>query len=294
MSIATKPVIVGYDGSAESTVAVEWAAVVAQRRGAPLHVLSATGQRDPDILSGELDPAATGDQVTQQLAEEGAELARAKGATEVTAVAVGGGAAAALVDAALSAQLVIVGHRGLGRFRGTRLGSVAFEVSTHAKCPVAVVRHSLRPLPTTEFPSVVGVDGSESGDIALEQAAQWADDSGSLLRIVVAWRRPRVHRGAEPAGAAAAAQDEIESRPARRAAEIAAGAVARVRWAHPNLRVEQVVAEGRPSEVIVDAAADASLIIVGARGRGDFASLMLGSVSREVIQHADCAVYVVR
>lgn len=288
MSSETKPVIVGYDGSAESRVAVEWAVAVAQRRGAPLQVLAATGVADAGDLGAESDLASVGDRLAEHLAEEGAALAHEEGAKDVTAVGASGGAAAALVDASAGAQLVVVGHRGLGRLRSARLGSVAFQVSTHAKCPVAVVRHSLRPLPTAEFPSVVGVDGSESSNIALDQAADWAADAGSLLRIVVAWRRPRVHRGGDPAGAAG--QHEL----AQRAADLAAAAAARVHSGHPDLRVEQVVAEGRASDVIVDAAADASLIIVGARGRGDFASLLLGSVSREVIQQADCAVYVVR
>lgn len=288
MSIETKPVIVGYDGSAESRIAVEWAVAVANRRGAPLQVLAATGVADAGDLGSESDLASVGDRLAERLAEEGAALAREQGAADVTAVGASGGAAAALVDASDGAQLVVVGHRGLGRLRSTRLGSVAFQVSTHAKCPVAVVRHSLRPLPTAEFPSVVGVDGSESSNIALDQAADWAADAGSLLRIVVAWRRPRVHRGGDPAGAAG--QHEL----AQRAADLAATAAARVHSGHPDLRIEQVVAEGRASDVIVDAAADASLIIVGARGRGDFASLLLGSVSREVIQQADCAVYVVR
>lgn len=292
MASEAQPVIVGYDGSAESKVAVEWAAAVASRRGAPLHVLAATGVADAADLGDDL--ASVGDRLAEPLAEEGAALAREKGATDVTAVGASGGASAALVDASLEAQLLVVGHRGVGRLRGTRVGSVAFQVSTHAKCPVAVVRHSLRPLPTADFPSVVGVDGSASSDVALEQAAAWAADAGSLLRIVVAWKRPRVHRGGDPAGAAAIAQDELESRPARRAAEIAAAAAAKVRTQHATLRLEQVVAEGRASDVIVDAASDASLIIVGARGRGDFARLLLGSVSREVIEQADCAVYVVR
>lgn len=284
----------GYDGSEESKVAIEWATAVAARRNAPLQVLAATGQQDAEALATEPGLAAVGEHLAERLAQEGAAVAREHSGTEVSATGAYGGAVSALVEASRDAQLLVVGHRGTGRFRGTRVGSVAFEVSTHAKCPVAVVRHSLRPLPTAEFPSVVGVDGSPSSDIALDQAAAWADDAGSLLRIVVSWKRPMVHRGGEPAGADAAALDEIASRPARRAAEIAAGAVARVRWAHPSLRVEQVVIEGRASDAIVDAAADASLIIVGARGRGDFASLLLGSVSREVIQQADCAVYVVR
>ena len=78
------------------------------------------------------------------------------------------------------------------------------------------------------------------------------------------------------------------------AAGIAHDAADRVAELYPEVSIDLVVISGRPERAIVDAAEEASLIVVGARGRGDFASLLLGSVSRDVIQHADCTVYVVR
>src|SRR5699024_7227428 len=245
-------------------------------------------------------------------------LARESAEVEVEAVGVERGAVAAMVDYSQGAELVVLGNRGRGRLRGALLGSVAFDVTTHAECPVAVVRGSLRPLPSADVPVVVGVDGSEHSRSALAEAARLADATKSFLRIAVAWTVPGAnlwqvsfthHEGeAEPEVEGAPEtgenpwahkehgrdEDPIGADVPAAAADLARRSAAWVASEYPDLRVELVVAGGRAEEVIVDAATDASLIVVGARGRGDFASLLLGSVSRDVIQHAECAVYVVR
>ena len=71
-------------------------------------------------------------------------------------------------------------------------------------------------------------------------------------------------------------------------------AVAEVGRLHPSVQCEGATLEGQPAEVLVHEARDASLIVVGNRGRGGFASLLLGSVSQQVVHHAPCPVLVVR
>lgn len=292
--MAANNVVVGYDTSPESRHAVTWAALAAERRQAPLVVLSATGWvRPPAGMQG---LSVSGEQLAYRTAEEGAKLAR-EAAPNITVEAVGAQntALAALESFSMEAQLIVVGHRGAGALRWGQLGSVAFAIANHANCPVAVIRNEPRSLPTAEFPSVVAVDGSRHSLVALEKAAAWASETASLLRIVNAWRAPLVH----PWSSFAVAEDNRMNLEAARRAEASASEVvdqarAQVMAKYPDLNVETVIDEGRPAEVIVDAAKDASLIIIGARGRGDVASLLLGSVSREVIEHADCAVYVVR
>jgi nucleotide-binding universal stress UspA family protein len=67
-------------------------------------------------------------------------------------------------------------------------------------------------------------------------------------------------------------------------------------WAtrHPQVPVTRVVVRERPGDALVAAGVGAELLVVGSRGRGGFADLLLGSVSRDVLQHATCPVAVVR
>lgn len=312
MSIAANRVVVGYDASPESKEAVRWAAIVAERRSSAILVVSATGADDTGASAKNPEYGIIGEHMAYTTAEEGAELARQTANVKADAIGVHQDPATVLTEYSEDAQLVIVGHRGSGQLRAGFLGSVAFAVTTHAKCPVAVVRESQSGLPTAERPSVIGFDGSKHSIAALHQAAQWASETNSLLRIVVAWagrtgqvRNYGTRTGEEPAeqdseasstirdygqSSAAHREDEVQLR----AEQIAQDAVDEVHKVHPGLKVEKVVAAGRPSDVIVTASADASVVIVGARGRGNFASLLLGSVSREVIEQAKSAVYVVR
>jgi nucleotide-binding universal stress UspA family protein len=306
------PVIVGYDTSPESAFALEWATRVAQHRGCALRVISAA---DIDLSSVEL--ARPGiqemylDQARQQ-AQEGADLARTFAAgLEVTSEGQPGSAAGALVNASRQGALLVVGHRVRSLLPDTLLGSVAFKATHHAACPVAIVRKSPRPLPSAAHPVVVGVDGSEHGTRAVHEAARLAADTGSFLRIVVAWQRPSQERWARAVARHTLAQqnssqrggagaqtplvyEKIVAEIEQRAQRIAQQAADEVRQGHPDLRTELHVCEGAADRVILEASADASMIAVGARGLGDLQNLNLGSISRKVMQQAECAVYLVR
>lgn len=319
---AAGKVVVGFDASDESEVAVRWAAAVAHRRQAALLVVHANRVEGPHKASGSKQMAALAEQRAALLLSRGAEIARDVAADlTVETATVARGAAAALVELSEQAQLVVIGNRGRGRLRGALLGSVAFEVATHAVCPVCVVRGALRPLPSMERPIVVGVDGSPSSHHALVEAARLTSETGSFLRIVVAWtpthenpwhlsseeetrlqrkgqEESRTKDGMNPWAVSndhlAHFEERLDADAAAAAEEIMAEAVQRVESHYPEVTVEAVLRPGRAEEVIARAASDASLIAVGARGRGDFASLLLGSVSRDVIHSADCAVYVIR
>jgi nucleotide-binding universal stress UspA family protein len=131
---------------------------------------------------------------------------------------------------------------------------------------------------------VVGVDGSPASVSALEWADRQASLTGAVVEAVTAWRFPMtyggfpVDAGADWPANAQAAQDT--------AVKEALGdeATALVRR----------VAEGHPVRVLLDAAADAELLVVGSRGHGGFAGMLLGSVSEHVVAHAPCAVVVVK
>ncbi len=137
---------------------------------------------------------------------------------------------------------------------------------------------------------VVGVDGSEGAAAALEFAAGEAAFRGARLRIVSVWGVPVAAYG----GGFAPPLDP-ESWDAFRvgAQQIADEALASVKKLQPSLEAETVVVRGQPADVLLEQAADAALIVVGRRGLGGFRSLLLGSVSQQVVQHATCPVVVV-
>lgn len=138
---------------------------------------------------------------------------------------------------------------------------------------------------------VVGVDGSRCAHAALERAAAEAALRGARLRIVCAWEVPvAVYAG----GFAPSLDREALDAFREHADEILREAHAAVERLAPSVPVETEALEGHAAELLLREAQDASLIVVGNRGRGGFASLLLGSVSQQVVHHAPCPVLVVR
>ena len=138
---------------------------------------------------------------------------------------------------------------------------------------------------------VVGVDGSECARAALGFAAEEAALRGARLRVVSAWEVPP----AVYAGGLAPILDQTTLDGFRESAEaVISGAVAEVKHLQPAVDCEGAAVEGQPAEVLLQEAREAFLIVVGNRGRGGFASLLLGSVSQQVVHHAACPVLVVR
>lgn len=135
---------------------------------------------------------------------------------------------------------------------------------------------------------VVGVDGSDFADAALAWALEEAALRRATVRVVHAWQYlPMV---AEPMAALPSTPfEELASA----AATVADETMARVTGGiEPTVPVEVRVVEGPAGTALLDAAADAELIVVGSRGRGGFAGLLLGSVSQQVTHHAHCPVVV--
>jgi nucleotide-binding universal stress UspA family protein len=134
---------------------------------------------------------------------------------------------------------------------------------------------------------VVGVDGSDASKDALAWAARQANLTGARVEAVTTWFIPPVaYEGAVPlpttfdlAPAASSMLDEV---------------VGKVLVDHPGLEVSRVVIEGPPARRLLEAAAGAELLVVGSRGHGAFAGMLLGSVSEHCVSHAPCPVVVVR
>lgn len=131
---------------------------------------------------------------------------------------------------------------------------------------------------------VVGVDGSPGGDKALRWAVAEAERRGAMLHIVVAaWYTP-VWTISTPIPAV----ELTES-----ATPILSRAVDEARALWPDVLIRQDIVVGPPAKALIDASDKASLLVVGSRGHGGFAGLLLGSVSQHCIVHASCPVVVV-
>ncbi len=181
---------------------------------------------------------------------------------------------------------------------------VATEPSASSQGPSGTVEEH-RPV------VVVGIDGSEGSSKALAWAAQEARMRGAVLRVVHAWRFPMLSDAAylqagpraEPSGLSPwdeAAYDEFRSEvisvaggePGEAEASVASQ-IAAVLGPQPDVPLEREVKQGRATQVILEAAERADLVVVGSRGRDGFAGLLLGSVSSQVTHHARCPVTVV-
>ncbi|MER7418506.1 universal stress protein [Micromonospora peucetia] len=283
-----RPVVVGVDGSAASLVAAEHAARAAVLRSRPLHLVH--GYLHPLGYGVPINPYDVGlpaptEEAQKMLETTAADLVgRCPGlAVEVRQVA--GGPGATLVAESRQAELVVVGSRGLGGFAGLLLGSVGTQVAAHAHCPVLVVRPAEEPIPVAG-PVLVGVDGSESAELAVGYAADEAVRRGDGLVLVHVQPPDGDRRGPDEV-------TETQAAGHAESAELLATAAAAVRGSHPGLVVEgRLLQAPKAEQALVEASGDAALVVVGSRGRGGFTGLLLGSVSQALVQHARCPVLV--
>jgi nucleotide-binding universal stress UspA family protein len=298
MTTDPRRIVVGYDGSDHAAAAVDWAAAEAQRRGAPLTVLHVA---EYGVAQGPVGPTPWRPDIVEAAATSivaaGVERAR-KTATDV---AVEGtwttsGAALQLVRASQQAALLVVGTRGHSELVGAAIGSVAFSVSSHAHCPVVVVRGADPRTAGPGRPVVVGVDGSDCAREAVRFAAVTAAELHAPLTVVSAW--PSYEGQAQGSMAAWVVDGEairaFDTEMRSYAEELAATAAREAATAAPGVEVTRTVAEGRAADVLATAGREAGLVVVGSRGRGAFAGLVLGSTSHRLIHLSPCSVAVVR
>ena len=135
---------------------------------------------------------------------------------------------------------------------------------------------------------VVGFDGSEPAQRALDWAASEAKLRGARLRIVAAWETPQLVYAYGYVPAMSPSFDEESEKAARELVDKAA------RLGEPGVAVETEAKRGQAAEVLVEASNEADLLVVGSRGHGGFAGLLLGSVSEQCARHAACPVTIVR
>jgi nucleotide-binding universal stress UspA family protein len=144
---------------------------------------------------------------------------------------------------------------------------------------------------------VVGVDGSPGGLKALHWALGETRVRGCPLFVVHAWTVPLIDALPEPWAIVTPplgpSNDELRDHLETAARHVLDASVDKARAAEPDLEIHGELAEDRPAAALLSAARDADLLVVGSRGRGGFAGLLLGSVSAQCVHHAPCPVVVV-
>lgn len=302
-------IVVGVDGSDQSMCALAWAAQEAERRKSPLHVV--TAYTVPVFAASSMDAGyAT---VDDSVVREGAQAVLDQAISRVAARhdldlyprVESGDAAGVLLELSEEAELMVVGSRGRGGFVGRLLGSVSSALPAHAKCPTVVVPLFCAPrLAEAGVPApkgkgeqcprpediekvvVVGVDGSEQARMASLMAAEQAQSRGLPLKVLcslppftgsLAWMPTPVDRDALHA-------------------EILVQLNAGKAWLQshfPQVDISVDLVDGPPVETMIEASRTAELVVLGTRGRGGFAGMLLGSTSQGVLHHAKGPVLVV-
>ena len=280
------PIVVGVDGSASALSAVAWAASEAAHHRVPLKLVHACQMP----VRGYPEIVLTGHEVLQALAEQGrtwlaeaADVARSTVPDVEVALEVSG-ASDALVRESARARMVVLGSQGLGGFSGLLVGSVAVAVAAHGRCPVVVVRGEVR----DHGAVVVGIDGSPASEDAVGFAFEEASMRDAPLTAVLVWNDFLVDG---PYGNRLTVDwSRVEDAERRVLAERLAG------WQekYPDVHVDRVVLRDRPVRALLTMAEPAQLLVVGSRGHGGFAGMLLGSTSQALVYHAPCPVAVVR
>lgn len=290
-----RQVLVGVSDRESSTAAVDWAAAEAARRELPVHVVHSLHW----LLQNAVGDSA---RVREDLLRAGRESlqeavervhARAPELDVETTVELELDPASALLSRADSAELVVLGSRERSTFGDVIAGSATIATVRHAPCPVVVVRpHATRAQVAGAGAGevVVGVDGSEVSSRAVEAAFAEASLWGCGLTAVHVWQPATVGAPESFVYGVLVPSDLEQAREAHGA--LLSEALAGWRDKHPDVPVREVLVEGHAGGALVEASRDARLLVVGTRGRGGFAGLLLGSVSSAVLHHADCPVMV--
>lgn len=294
-------IVVGIDGSDQSNCALIWAAREAKSRNVPLHLV--TAYTVPIFAASGLDGgyATVDDDVIRQGAEAVLRESAAKIAhlnVDMDARVENGDASGVLVEMSQTAQLLVFGSRGRGGFIGRLLGSVSSALPAHSECPTVTVPLSCAkrlgegPEDSPEGPVIekvvtVGVDGSDQARYAVLLAAERAERTGCTLRIICA---VQPYTGSLAWMPAPVDRETLFS-------EIQLQLDAGEKWLRshfPKLPIEIKLMEGSAVDALVAATETSELVVMGTRGRGGFAGMLLGSTTDGVRHHAKGPVMVVR
>ncbi|MFK7918465.1 MAG: universal stress protein [Ilumatobacter sp.] len=283
---------IGHDGSDNASHAAMWA--LAQAAGRSVDVSIVRGRGIPALelpLPSGSEPTVANVANVGEVAE-GAEVrvcddfdellaaARAGGVSLAERV-VGGPATLTLLEESEKGALLVVGSRGLGGFKRLLLGSVSTQCATHSRVATVVVPRSAAVGRAQRI--VVGVDGSQGSQRALRWALDFAP-KGSDIMVVGAWMPSK-------SGFIAVVQHYTNELDQARAHfnEVLDAVEADV----GSQQFERRFDYGDPASALLEASAEADLVVVGQRGHSALGAAILGSVSTHVLHRSAIAVAVI-
>ncbi|MCT9008895.1 universal stress protein [Streptomyces sp. NPDC054766] len=296
-----RTITVGLDGSQESRAAAEWAAREAELRGLPLKIVHVWEPVPEPMAQSPLLGAETQQHWTERIPREAAEGVRLRHpGVEVRTEQLSGHPGDALAEAAKSAELLVLGSRGLGGIGGFMVGSVGLSTVAHADSPVVLVRaleaaadeHELDPagVPSaaTPFrPVVLALDVEHPDEALIEFAFDAAKRRATSLRVVHGWYPPPYYAYGTPVNPALHEALALS----------ASGAVTEVlrpwRKKFPDVEVVEDSRYGSAAVLVVDASREASLVVVGRRIRRSPFGAHIGHVTHSVLHHSTAPVAVV-
>lgn len=283
--------VVGIDGSSEAVAAARWAIARAGRTGAKVTLLCAyaLASYNASALDGGfamLDDETLREGAQAAVDEVAAQIKEETG-VEVETRVEPGDPATVLTDASRQVDLVVLGSRGRGGVADRLLGSVSAALPGRAKCPTVVVPQHKSGKPFTPVERiVVGTDGSDVASnalsLAVSEALVWDAKLTAIAAIPISsgvgfmWL-PTIMNRTEivddvKQGLNEALEKAVDGRPVRASGH---------------------ALDGSPAALLTEFSTAVDLIVVGSRGRGGFAGLVLGSTSQTVLEHSTCPVMVV-
>ena len=284
-------IVVGVDESPAAKVAVRWAARDAELRKIPLTLVHATSPEVATWPNVRLPAGLArwhrdhGRRLVDDAFKVAEEATQHGGPAEVHTEILPSAAVPTLVALSKDAEMIVTGCRGSGRWPGRLMGSVSSGLLHYSHCPVAIIHDEdpLMPHPS-QAPVLVGIDGSSASELATAIAFDEASRRNVGLIAVHAWSDVDVSEW--PGIDWPVTQSTAE--------EVLAERLAGWQEQYPDVRVSRTVVRDQPARQLVQRSEEAQLVVVGSRGRGGFAGMLVGSVGETVAQMARMPVIVAR
>jgi len=288
-----RSVVVGYDESAPSEAALQWAARAAEHQGRGLTILHAAERitYTQDAGSGLWDKRDVMGQA-EEVAQRGASTV-AKTYPDLPVQVAGSlfSAKVALGEMSTQASMIVLGSQGKGRIGTALLGSTAYAIAGYSRCPVVIVRDGEALLPGPDRPVFVGINGTGGSGRAVATAVEVAQEWDAPLVLITTWAPAAPdpwNRGPVGYSSPEAATKDYKAKAERTSAE----ALEEIKAEHGDITVEARLVQAHPTDGLVNAA-DGGLLILGTRGHGSLAGAILGSTTLGVLHQTTSPVMVV-
>lgn len=280
-------IIVAVDGSPESTAALRWAIEDALLHNDPVNVVTVAGRdfygvRDPQVQEQLFKwQRHRAERILQEALSTVETSLAGRSLPQIDTELVYGKVVPTLVDLSKDSRMIVVGRRGLGIFDRALAGSVSTGLVHHSHCPVAVIEQDS--VADYGLPVLLGVDDSAACADAIALAFDEASRRRVELVAVHTWFDvdyvvPEFDWHVEKQYAHEVLNTQLDGWPER----------------FPDVKLTRKIGRGNPGHWLTEHSPHAQLVVVGSHGRGAFAGMLLGSVSRALVHRSKSPVIVVR